>query len=481
MGGFFGVVSHDNCVADLFYGTDYHSHLGTKRGGLAVTNSHGAIKRCIHDITNSQFRSKFDGDLVKLDGNCGIGVISDLEDQPLVIASGLGVYSIVTVGKINNIAELTMQGIQQHHIHYSELSTGDYNPTEVVASLINTKPTLEEGISYAMDNIQGSCSLLLMTGGTIYAARDKYGRTPVVLGHKPNGYAVAMESTALPNLDYDFVRELGPGEIVQITEDGIFQKKKPGDQMQICSFFWVYFGYPSSTYEGKNTETVRYENGALMAKTDDVEIDSICGIPDSGVAHAIGYSNATDKPYMRALVKYTPTWPRSFMPSNQTMRNLVAKMKLIPVDEQIAGRRLLFCDDSIVRGTQFKDIARRLYERGAKEVHMRSASPPLAFPCLFLNFSRSKSTLDLAARRVINTLEGGEPDAVALKEYTTAGTDRYNRMVDEIRKNLGLTTLKYQSLENLIKAIGLPKEKVCTYCFDGEDPTHCCEHCPCAR
>ena len=351
----------------------------------------------------------------------------------------------------------------------------------MVASLINTKSSFEEGLAYAQERINGSCSILLMTGGAIYAARDKFGRTPIVLGHKHNAYAVAMESTALPNLDYDMVRELGPGEIVLLTEDGVFQKKKPGNKMQICSFFWVYFGYPSSTYEGKNTETVRYRNGALMAEEDDTEIDSVCGIPDSGVAHAIGYSNASDAPYMRALVKYTPTWPRSFMPSNQAMRSLVAKMKLIPVDEQIAGKKLLFCDDSIVRGTQFKDIARRLYERGAKEVHMRSASPPLAFPCMFLNFSRSKSTLDLAARRVINTLEGGEPDEVALKEYTTAGTERYNRMVDEIRKNLGLTTLKYQSIENLIKAIGLPKEQVCTYCFDGEDPTGCCENCPCHK
>lgn len=481
MGGFFGVVSRDNCVADLFYGTDYHSHLGTKRGGLAVMNQRGAIGRCIHDITNTQFRSKFDNDLVKLDGNCGIGVISDLEDQPLVIASGLGMYSIVTVGKINNINELAREAIKDHHAHYSELSTGDYNPTEVVAALINTKSSFEEGIAYAQERINGSCSILLMTGGAIYAARDKFGRTPIVLGHKHNAYAVAMESTALPNLDYDMVRELGPGEIVLLTEDGVFQKKKPGNKMQICSFFWVYFGYPSSTYEGKNTETVRYRNGALMAEEDDTEIDSVCGIPDSGVAHAIGYSNASEAPYMRALVKYTPTWPRSFMPSNQAMRSLVAKMKLIPVDEQIAGKKLLFCDDSIVRGTQFKDIARRLYERGAKEVHMRSASPPLAFPCMFLNFSRSKSTLDLAARRVINTLEGGEPDEVALKEYTTAGTERYNRMVDEIRKNLGLTTLKYQSIENLIKAIGLPKDQVCTYCFDGEDPTGCCENCPCHK
>lgn len=479
MGGFFGVVSHENCVADLFYGTDYHSHLGTKRGGLAVTNEQGTIIRCIHDITNSQFRSKFDADLAKLDGRCGIGVISDLEDQPLVIRSGLGIYSIVTVGKINNIAELTRHLIEEHHIHFSELSTGDFNPTEVTAALINTQPTLEEGIAYAMRQIKGSCSMLIMSGGSIYAVRDRYGRTPVIIGRKANAFAAALESTSLPNLNYELERELGPGEIVQITEDGIFQKKKPEALLQICSFFWVYFGYPSSDYEGRNTETVRYANGALIAQDDNADVDSVCGIPDSGVAHAIGYSNATHNPYMRALVKYTPTWPRSFMPQNQNMRNLVAKMKLIPVDQQIAGKKLLFCDDSIVRGTQFRDIARRLYERGAKEVHLRSASPPLAFPCLFLNFSRSKSILDLAARRVINTLEGGEPDEAALKEYTTAGTERYNRMVDEIRKNLGLTSLKYQSIENLVKAIGLPKESVCTYCFDGADPTHCCGDCAC--
>ncbi len=480
MGGFFGVVSHEDCVTDLFYGTDYYSHLGTKRGGLAVTNENGGVVRFIHDITNSQFRSKFDGDVEKMNGVCGIGVISDLEDQPLVIGSRLGTYAIVTVGKINNLEELARHGIEEHHLHFSELSSGEFNPTEVTASLINQKSSIEEGIAFAQEQIIGSCSILVMLGGTIYAARDRYGRTPVVLGHKNHAYCVAMESTALPNLDYELERELGPGEIVQITQDGIFQKKKPGDKMQICSFFWVYFGYPSSTYEGQNTETVRYRNGALIAESDDVEIDSVCGIPDSGVAHAIGYANASDKPYMRALVKYTPTWPRSFMPQNQTMRRLVAKMKLIPVDQQISGKRLLFCDDSIVRGNQFKDIARRLYDRGAVEVHMRSASPPLAFPCLFLNFSRSKATLDLAARRVINALEGGEPDQAALKEYTTNGTERYKRMENEIRKSLGLTTLKYQSIEKLVKAIGLPKEKVCTYCFDGEDPTGC-KDCPCCR
>lgn len=480
MGGFFGVVSETDCVGDLFYGTDYHSHLGTRRGGLAVTNSHGSITRFIHDITNAQFRSKFDADLCHLSGNCGIGVISDLEDQPLIIGSHLGVYSIVTVGKLNNIKELTNRGIEVHHIHFSELSSGEYNPTEVVASLINTCSTIEEGIAHAMETIKGSCSMLVMSGNTIYAARDQFGRTPLIIGKRHGAYAAAMESTALPNLDFELERELGPGEIVKITRDGIMQIRKPGDMLQICSFFWVYFGYPSSNYEGRNTETVRYANGSYLAeadKEDKLDIDSVCGIPDSGVAHAIGYSNASGSKYRRALVKYTPTWPRSFMPQNQAMRNLVARMKLVPVDEQIAGRKLLFCDDSIVRGTQFKDIARRLFERGAKEVHMRSASPPLAFPCYFLNFSRSKSVLDLIARRIINTLEGGEPDADALKEYTTAGTERYNRMVEEIRKSLGLTTLKYQSIESLVKAIGLPKEKICTFCFDGCDPTGCVACC----
>ena len=482
MGGFFGVVSHNKCVADLFYGTDYQSHLGTKRGGLAVTNAAGGITRCIHNITNSQFRSKFDNDLEKLDGKCGIGVISDTEDQPLIINSRLGTYAIVTVGRINNINEIAEYGIIENNLHFSEMSSETYNPTEVVASLIDTKLTFEEGITFAMEQINGSCSMLIMTKGKIYAARDKYGRTPLIIGKKHHTYAAAMESSALPNLDFEPERELGPGEIVLITEDGIFQKKAPEEMMQICSFLWVYFGYPSSTYEGQNTETVRYKNGALIAQDDDVEVDSVCGIPDSGVAHAIGYSNASAFPYMRALVKYTPTWPRSFTPTSQELRDLVAKMKLIPVDQQINGKKLLFCDDSIVRGTQFKGIARRLYERGAKEVHMRSASPPLMFPCLFLNFSRSKSLLDLAARRVVNTLEGGEPDEEVLKEYLTAGTERYNRMVEEIRKSLGLTTLKYQSIDKLIEAIGLPKEKVCTYCFDGEDPTHCTDClCHCSR
>ena len=468
MGGFFGVVSHEDCVADLFYGTDYHSHLGTKRGGMAVTNSSGCINRSIHDITNAQFRSKFDSDLAGFEGHCGIGVISDYEDQPLIIGSHRGIFSLVTVGKINNLKELTSGDSYPRIAHFfSEMSGGEFNPTEVVAALINARENIVDGIIHAQEKIQGSCSMLVMSEGKIYAARDKYGRTPVIIGCKTGAFAVSMETSAFPNLDYVVHKELGPGEIVEVTADGIKQMRPPLDKMQICAFFWVYFGYPSSNYEGTNTETVRYKNGALMAENDDAEVDSICGIPDSGVAHAIGYSNASHKPYMRALVKYTPTWPRSFMPQSQNARNLVAKMKLIPIDEQIRGRKLLFCDDSIVRGTQFKNIAARLYERGALEVHMRSASPPLCYPCLFLNFSRSKSILDLAARRVINTLEGGEPSEEVLKEYITAGTPRYEKMVDAIRKNLGLTSLKYQTIENLVKAIGLPKEKICTYCFDG--------------
>ena len=473
MGGFFGTVAKEDCVTDLFYGTDYHSHLGTKRGGLAVFGPAGAIMRSIHDITNAQFRSKFDDDLPHLCGKSGIGVISDYEDQPLIIGSHLGIFAIVTVGKINNIQDLISGDSSTRIAHFfSEMSGGEFNPTEVVAALINTKDTVEEGIAYAQSRIDGSCSMLVLLNGVIYAARDKFGRTPVIIGRKTGAYAVAMESSAFPNLDYVPCKELGPAEIVRITADGLEQVKPPEEKMQICAFFWVYFGYPSSNYEGTNTETVRYKNGALMARNDDVDCDSVGGIPDSGVAHAIGYSNESGKPYMRALVKYTPTWPRSFMPQTQTARDLVARMKLIPIDEQIRGRKLLFCDDSIVRGTQFKNIVQRLYERGALEVHMRSASPPLAFACKYLNFSRSKSVLDLAARRVINTLEGGEPSEEVLREYITAGTPRYEKMVEAIRKNLGLTSLKYQTIEGLVEAIGLPKEKICTYCFDG-----CCGGC----
>ena len=485
MGGFFGVVSSSDCVSELFYGTDYHSHLGTRRGGMAMFSQDGSIIRRIHDITNAQFRSKFDSILHEFSGHCGIGCISDFEDQPLLVNSHLGCYAIVTVSKVANIDELAADSFRAGSSHFLGMSNGELNPTEMIASLINQKCSLTEGIEYAMDTIRGSCSLLIMTRGKIIAARDKYGRTPISIGKRntDGSMAVTMETSAFPNLDFALLRDLGPGEIVELSPNQMVQLKAPGKLNQICSFFWVYFGYPSSNFEGINTESARYRNGASIAENDDFsEIDTIGGIPDSGVAHAIGYSNASGKPYQRALVKYTPTWPRSFMPQSQTARNLVAKMKLIPVEDQIRDKRLLFLDDSVVRGTQFKDITRRLYERGAKAVHLRSASPPIMFSCKFLNFSRSRSELDLAARRAVETLEGYRvTDEAVLQEYITPGTDKYNAMVEVIRKELGLTSLKYQTLDNLIKAIGLPKERVCTYCYDGCDPTASCEKCPCCQ
>ncbi|QSH39982.1 amidophosphoribosyltransferase [Lentisphaerota bacterium ZTH] len=470
MGGFFGVVSKYDCVGDLYYGTDYHSHLGTKRGGLAVTNNSGRIIRRIHDISNAQFRSKFDADINNFEGNTGIGIISDYEDQPLIIASHLGTYAIATVGKINNLEALSKRAFRSGYSHFSEMSGGELNPTELVATLINRKESIVEGIHFAQKMIEGSCSILVMIDNTIFAARDFKGRTPVIIGEKNGSYAITIESSAFPNLEYTHKCDLGPGEIVQISSEMVIQKKAPQESMQICSFLWVYYGYPSSTYEGINTENVRYRNGELMAEMDreDTVLDSVCGIPDSGIGHAIGYSNASNVPYKRAFVKYTPTWPRSFMPQNQKMRDLVARMKLIPIQEIVKNQRLLFCDDSIVRGTQLRDTVDRLMERGAETVHMRSACPPLVFGCKFLNFSRSRSDLDLVARRAIDKIEGRrvtEPEV--LKEYTKTGTEKYNRMLKEIRDELKLGTLKYQTLENLIKAIGLPKEKLCTYCWDG--------------
>lgn len=469
MGGFFGVVSKEDCVGDLFYGTDYHSHLGTKRGGLAFCDHKGRIVKRIHDITNSPFRSKFDDDLDELYGNAGIGIISDYEDQPLTIYSHLGNYAIVTVGKINNINELVKLSLSNNLAHFSEMSSGKINPTEVVASLINVKNSIDKGIEYAHKLIDGSMSILILKDNSIYAARDKYGRTPVIIGEKKGAFAVTMESSAFPNLDYQLKYELGPGEIVHITADELIQKKAPGDKMKICAFLWVYYGYPSSNYEGVNAESTRNRNGALLAESDDVEIDSVCGIPDSGIAHAIGYSNAKKKPYERSFVKYTPTWARSFMPQNQKIRDLMARMKLIPVKEKIEGKRLLFCDDSIVRGTQLKDTANRLYSLGAKEVHMRSACPPLVYGCKFLNFSTSRSELDLAARRAIEKLSGKNADNETLQKYTTYGSPEYLAMVEEIRKQLNLTTLKFQELPKLLQSIGIDPDKICTYCWTGKD------------
>jgi amidophosphoribosyltransferase len=464
MGGFFGVVSKQNCVSDLFYGTDYHSHLGTRRGGLVVKNPQGFI-RFIHKIENDQFRSKFEQDIVKMKGNKGIGVISDYEDQPLLICSHLGKYALVTVSAIKNEEELVRNVFSRRAIHFSEMREGVINPTELIAALINEAPTFEDGIENVMESIKGSCSLLLLTDKGVYAGRDRLGRTPVALGEKEGSFAATLETCAFPNLGFSIKKYLGPGEIVFITEEGIEQRKPARDKLQICGFLWVYYGYPASSYENINVETVRNRCGALLARNDDVKVDMVAGIPDSGTGHGLGYASEARIPFKRPFVKYTPTWPRSFTPYEQETRDLVAKMKLIPIREIIEGKRLLFCEDSIVRGTQLKDTIQRLYDFGAMEVHMRPACPPLTHGCKFLNFTRSKSELDLAARKAIHELEG--EDAKNLDEYSRAGTEKYEAMVDKIRQTLRLTTLKYQRLENLVKAIGLPKEKLCTYCWDG--------------
>jgi len=472
MGGFFGVVSQEDCVSDLFYGTDYHSHLGTKRGGLAVRNSSGYV-RFIHDITNAQFRSKFEDDIGKLHGSTGIGVISDYEDQPLIIGSHLGTYAITTVGVINNARELAGRAFEKRATHFSEMSGNEVNPTELVATLINREASFEEGIRAAQEAIEGSCSMLLLTSQGIYAARDRLGHTSIVLGEKEGALAATMETSAFPNLGYEVKTYMGPGEVVLVTPEGVEQRQAPGETMQICAFLWVYYGYPASHYEGINVEVVRNRCGATLARNDDVEVDLVAGIPDSGTGHAIGYANEAKVPLSRPFIKYTPTWPRSFMPQDQRIRDLVAKMKLIPVRELIEGKRLLFCEDSIVRGTQLRDTVQRLYDCGAKEVHMRPACPPLAYGCKFLNFSRSRSVMDLAPRWAIRELEGdGDPD---LPEYATPGTEKNAKMVDVIRDRLKLTTLRFQKLADLVAAIGLPKEKLCTYCWDGVEPdeSHC--------
>ena len=463
MGGLFGSVSTENCINDLFYGTDYHSHLGTKRGGMAVKNG-SDFARSIHNIENDYFRSKFEADLPKLEGTKGIGVISDHDPQPLIIGSRLGTFAIVTVCRINNMDELAAQAFQNKR-HFSEMSGSEMSPTELVAMLISEKDTFEAGIEYAQESIKGSCSLLLLTAEGIYAARDKLGRTPIIIGRKGGAYAASSESCAFANLGYDIERDLGPGEIVMMTANGYEQRKKPNDNMQICSFLWVYYGYPASSYEGINVEAVRNKCGQALANDDTVEIDFVAGIPDSGIGHAIGYASTRCIPYMRPFVKYTPTWPRSFMPQNQSIRDLVARMKLIPIKSLIEGQRILFCEDSIVRGTQLKDNVQILYDYGAKEVHMRPACPTLTYPCEFLNFSTSRATTDLAGRSAIEQLEGA--DDKFLEAYATDGSEKNLAMIDQIRQRLRLTTLKYQRLDDLVEAIGLPKEKLCTHCWDG--------------
>ncbi|MQY60721.1 amidophosphoribosyltransferase [bacterium] len=466
MGGLFGVISKEDCVSDLFYGTDYHSHLGTTRGGLAVKNPEGFI-RFIHNIENAQFRSKFEQDITKMHSTRGIGVISDYDNQPLLIRSHLGKYAIVTVGVIKNADKLVKKVFSTRIIHFSEMIGEEINPTELVASLINQELTFEEGIINAQEAIEGSCSLLLLTDKGVYAARDRLGRTPVVIGEKKGSLAVTLETCAFPNLGFEIKKYLGPGEIVLITEEGIEQKKPPGEKMQICGFLWVYYGYPASSYEGLNVESVRNKCGAKLAKNDSIKIDMVAGLPDSGIGHGLGYASEAGIPFKRPFVKYTPTWARSFMPQDQTVRDIVAKMKLIPISELIKGKKLLLCEDSIVRGTQLKNTIQRLFDFGALEVHMRPACPPLTHGCKFLNFSRSKSELDLAARKAIKEIEG--VDGKDLDEYSTEGSEKHKGMIKQISQMLKLTTLKYQKLADLVEAIGLPKEKICTYCWDGAE------------
>jgi amidophosphoribosyltransferase len=466
MGGYFGVSSEGDCLADLFYGTDYHSHLGTRRGGMVVKTD-GGFKRNIHDISNTQFRSKFEEDLPKLHGPMGIGVISDYEDQPLLINSHHGRYALVTVGRAHNLDQLVERMLADRGFHFAEMKGNEVNQTELVAALVNQGQSLVEGIGIAQHEIEGSCSMLLLTDDAIYAARDRLGRTPIALGRKEGAIAVTLETCALPNLGYEIDRHLGPGEVVRISPEGVERLAEPGEHTQVCSFLWIYYGYPASSYEGRNTEMVRNQCGVALARADDVEVDMVAGIPDSGVGHALGYAAEARLPYRRPFVKYTPTWPRSFMPQDQTVRDLVARMKLIPIRDLIDGQRILFCEDSIVRGTQLQDIVRRLFDYGAKEIHMRPACPPLVFGCKFLNFSRSRSELDLAARRAIEQLEGGAEGR--LDEYTDPGSERYARMIDVIRERLGLTSLRYQTLGDMTEAIGVPREKLCTFCWSGKE------------
>ncbi len=486
MGGFCGVYSKTDCVTDLFYGTDYHSHLGTHRGGMAVLGPEG-FKRAIHSIANAPFRTRLQDDYQRFEGRLGLGVISDTDPQPLVISSPLGTYAIVTVGILTNQKALMDELWQKQRVCFDYSTTsGGVGPTAVVSRLINSQASFAEGFKYALEKIEGSCSIMLITeSGDFWAARDKYGRTPVILGKKPGSMIVTMESSIFPNLGYTPYRELGPGEVVTLTPDGAETVIPPGREMAICSFLWVYYGYPASSYEGANVEESRYRSGRYLAHRSPVEADSVGGIPDSGSGHALGYSHESGLPYKRPFVKYTPTWPRSFMPPNQRDRDMIARMKLIPIPDLIRGQRLVFCDDSIVRGTQLKNQTNQLYADGAREVHMRIACPPLLFGCKFINFSRSKSVMDLITRRVIRELEGpayeADPDAAVRKYLDPDGTP-YKLMVERIRRHLGLTTLSFQRLDDLIASIGLPKERLCTYCWSGRDVSDrpcggCCPGC----
>ena len=466
MSGFFGCVSRRDCVADVFYGTDYHSHLGTKKAGMAFFNGEEFI-RSIHSLESAYFRNKFETELGKFAGSTlGIGVISDMESQPITVISHLGKFSVVVVGRVVNADEIAAQFLKERK-HFAELSSSMINQTELVAMLINSGETFKEGIENVYNTVKGSCSFLILTETGIYAARDKYGRTPIVVGKNDDGYVLASESSSFDNLGYVRVRDLGPREVIQVTKDGIVQVAQPGCRKQVCSFLWVYYGYPSSWYEGVNVEESRYRCGAAIARHDDVDVDYAAGIPDSGVGHAVGYANERHIPYKRPFVKYTPTWPRSFMPQSQCTRDLVAKMKLLPNEAFTKDAKILFLDDSIVRGTQLKDNVVKLKEAGVKEIHMRIACPPLIYPCMFLNFSSSRSNFDLFTRRVIRDLEGtADLSDDMLREYANPDSEKYKRMIEVMAEHLGLDSLKFQRLEDLVEAIGLPKEDLCTHCWD---------------
>lgn len=470
MGGFFGVASKTDCTLDLFYGVDYHSHLGTRRGGMAIHGKNG-FSRAIHNIENSPFRTKFERDADEMKGNIGIGCISDYEPQPLLIQSHFGSFAITTVGKINNLNALLKIVYRNGHTHFQEMSGGQINATELIASLICKKDSIVEGVRYVQELVDGSMSMLLMTDEGIYAARDRYGRTPVVIGKKENAYAVSFENFAYKSLGYDDYKELGPAEIVYITPESVETVSEAGKNMKICTFLWVYYGYPTASYEGINVEEMRYKCGSMLAKRDqegNVIPEVVAGVPDSGIAHAIGYANESGIPYVRPFIKYTPTWSRSFIPTNQAQRELVARMKLIPVPSLIEDKSLLLIDDSIVRGTQLKETTEFLYNSGAKEVHVRPACPPLLYGCKYLNFSRSKSELELITRRVILEKEGENADNF-LQEYADPNSERYAYMLEEIRKQQNFTTLRYHRLDDLIASIGLEPCKLCTYCFDGKE------------
>lgn len=468
MGGFFGAVSQDDCVFDLFFGVDYHSHLGTRRAGMAVYSPEDGFDKAIHNIENAPFRTKFTKESNTMHGTMGIGCISDFEAQPILVRSHHGTFAITTVGRINNADEIA-EKIISTNTHFFEMQNGDINPTELVASIINQKDNLIDGIRYAQEIIDGSMSMLILTPKGIYCARDKMGRTPIVIGKKSDGYCASFESFAYLNLGYKDYKSLGPGEIVVMNNEGVKTLVNPGKDMKICTFLWIYYGYPSSSYEGISVEKMRYNCGKLLARRDSVKPDIVAGVPDSGIAHAIGYANESGVPFSRPFVKYTPTWPRSFMPTHQSKRNLIAKMKLIPVHDLIEGKSLLLIDDSIVRGTQLRETTEFLYESGAKEVHIRPACPPLLYGCKYLNFSRSTSEMELITRRVIKELEGCDPDEKMLEEYSDPDSEKYQKMVDTICEKLHFTSLRYHRLDDMIESVGIDPSKLCTYCWNGKE------------